>query len=106
MEYKYAFSGGEKIYYHERGAGDSLVLIMGFGAEGKLWEKHLAVYEKHFRCIILDNRGVGRSAQPKGPYSTEIMAADIIAVMDHANVKEAIVAGISMGGAIAQELAI
>jgi len=106
MEYKYVLSGGEKIYYHERGKGDALVLIMGFGAEGKVWEKHAAEYEKHFRCIIPDNRGVGRSAHPKGPYSTEMMAADINAIMDHANVKEAKVAGISMGGAIAQEFAI
>ena len=106
MEYKYALSGGKKIGYHERGEGDALILIMGFGAEGKVWEKHAAAYEKYFRCIIPDNRGVGSSAQPKGPYSTGMMAADIAALMDHANVKEAKVAGISMGGAIAQEFAI
>jgi len=106
MDYKYALSGGTKIYYHEKGAGEPLVLIMGFGADGTVWAKHVAVYEKHFRCIILDNRGVGISDQPKGPYTTTMMAADTIAVMDHAGVKETKVAGISMGGAIAQELAI
>jgi len=106
IEYKYADSNGVKIYYHEKGEGQPLVLIMGFGADGTVWEKHLAVYEKHFRCIVLDNRGVGKSDQPLGPYSTKMMAADTIAVMDHAGVKSAFVAGISMGGAIAQELAI
>lgn len=107
MEYKIAQSDdGANIYYHERGAGEPLLLIMGFGADGKVWEKHAAVYEKHFRCIILDNRGVGLSDQRRGPYSTAMMAADTIAVMDHAGVPVSRVVGISMGGAIAQELAI
>src|SRR4051812_38258345 len=98
MDYKYAVSEGSKIYYHERGEGEPLILIMGFGADGPVWNKHVAVYEKHFRCIILDNRGVGKSDQPKGPYTTVMMAADTVAVMDHARVKQAKVAGISMGG--------
>lgn len=99
-------SNGTKIFYQVRGEGEPLVLIMGFGADGDVWEKHAAVYEQHFKCIIIDNRGVGKSDQPKGPYTTAIMAADTIAVMDHAGVDEARVAGISMGGAIAQELAL
>ena len=106
MNYQYALSGDNKIYYHERGTGEPLVLIMGFGADGTVWNKHVEVYEKHFRCIIPDNRGVGFSDQPRGPYSTKMMAADTIAVMDHAGVKAAQIAGISMGGAIAQEVAI
>jgi pimeloyl-ACP methyl ester carboxylesterase len=106
MEYKYALSGDTAIYYHERGSGEPLLLIMGFGAEGAVWEKHVVVYEKHFRCILIDNRGVGRSGQPEGPYNTSMMANDVIAVMDHAGIQKARVAGISMGGAITQELII
>lgn len=106
MDYKYAESNGSRIYFHERGSGEPLVLIMGFGADGKVWEKHAAVYEKYFRCIILDNRGVGLSDQPAGPYTTSMMAADTIAVMDLSGVQQARIAGISMGGAIAQEIAI
>ncbi len=102
----YADSNGTKIYYQVRGEGEPLILIMGFGADGNLWEKHVAEYEKHFKCILIDNRGVGRSDQPKGPYSTWMMAADTIAVMNHARIVNARVAGISMGGAIAQELAL
>ncbi len=97
---------GTPIFYHERGSGEPLILIMGFGADGQLWDKHASVYEKHFRCIILDNRGVGKSGQPTGPYTTSLMAADAIAVLDDAGVNKARVAGISMGGAIAQEMAI
>jgi len=100
----YLESNGTKIYYEIRGEGEPLVLIMGFGADGSVWEKHVSEYEKHFKCIVLDNRGVGKSDQPEGPYSTKMMAEDTVAVMDHANVDQARVAGISMGGAITQEL--
>lgn len=102
----YANSNGTKIHFQIRGAGPPLVLLMGFGADGDVWEQHAAVYEQHFQCIILDNRGVGLSDQPKGPYTTKMMAADTIAVMDALGIQQAKVAGISMGGAIAQELAI
>jgi len=101
---KYVDHNGTKIYYQERGEGEPLVLLMGFGADGNTWEKHVSVYEKHFRCIVIDNRGVGLSDQPEGPYTTALMAADTIAVMDDAGIDKAKVAGISMGGAIAQEL--
>ena len=100
----FANSDGVKIYYQVRGAGEPLVLIMGFGADGNVWEKHVEVYQKHFKCILIDNRGVGQSDQPKGPYNTAMMADDVIAVMDHAGIQKARVAGISMGGAIAQQL--
>jgi len=100
----YADSNGTKIFYQIKGEGAPLVLIMGFGADGNVWEKHLEEYEKHFKCIVIDNRGIGKSDQPEGPYSTWMMAADVIAVMNHADVDKARIAGISMGGAIAQEL--
>ena len=106
MKEGFVESKGAKIYFQERGEGDPLVLLMGFGADGNVWEKHVAEYEKHFHCIILDNRGVGKSDAPPGPYSTRMMAGDTIAVMDHLSVDQARVAGISMGGAIAQELAL
>ncbi len=99
-------SGESKIYYQIRGVGDPLILLMGFGADGNVWEKHASEYEKHFKCVILDNRGVGKSDAPEGPYSTLMMAQDTIAVMDYLEIEKAKVAGISMGGAIAQELAI
>jgi pimeloyl-ACP methyl ester carboxylesterase len=106
VHYQYADSDGARIAYHEKGAGEPLILLMGFGADGSLWEKHVAIYEKHFRCVIIDNRGVGKSDQPAGPYSTRMMAEDTVSVMNHAGIKKAMIAGISMGGAIAQELAI
>ena len=44
-------ANGIKIHYEERGEGDPLILIMGLGADGSLWEDHMQSYEKHFRCI-------------------------------------------------------
>lgn len=102
----YVNSDNCNIFYQVRGEGDPLVLLMGFGADGNLWEQHAREYEKHFKCILIDNRGVGLSDQPPGPYSTAMMAADTAAVMEHAGIQKARVAGISMGGAIAQELAL
>ena len=102
----YADSQGTKIYYQVRGDGEPLVLIMGFGADGNVWDKHVAEYQKHFSCILIDNRGVGNSDQPSGPYSTSMMADDVVAVMNQAGVEKARVAGISMGGAISQQLAL
>lgn len=99
-------SEGCRIHYQVRGEGSPLVLLMGFGAPGSLWEKHVAEYEKHFQCILIDNRGVGASDAPSGPYSTSLMAKDTIAVMNHLNIAQAQIAGISMGGAIAQSTAI
>ena len=72
----YFQSGDTRLYYQERGSGEPLILLMGFGADGNVWELHAAEYEKHFRCIIPDNRGVGRSDAPPGPYTTQMMAQD------------------------------
>ena len=94
------------IYYEIHGSGEPLVLIMGLGADGSVWEEHLDCYKEHFQCLVIDNRGVGKSDKPNAAYTTDEMAADVIAVMDDAGVGKARVAGISMGGAIVQKLAI
>ena len=97
---------GTQINYQEQGSGEPLVLIMGLGAPGSLWEDHVASYEKHFRCILVDNRGAGDSDKPDGPYTTVMMAEDTAGLMDALGIGNARVAGISMGSAIAQELAL
>ena len=99
-------ANGIELYYEERGAGEPLILIMGLGADGSLWEEHVRIYAQHFRCIIPDNRGAGRSAKPEGPYTTALMAADMLGLMDALHIERAHVSGISMGGCIAQEMAL
>ena len=99
-------ANGININYEERGEGDPLILIMGLGADGSFWELHAEVYEKHFRCILMDNRGAGLSDKSEGPYTTDMMADDTVGLMDALGIEKARVAGISMGGAIAQSLAL
>lgn len=102
----YVETNGIKMHYQEKGQGDPLILAMGFGAPGDLWEAHVNEYARHFRCIFPDNRGVGLTDPPAGPYSTAMMADDYAGLMDALGIEKARVAGISMGGAIAQQLAL
>ncbi len=95
---------GAKIYWDEQGAGDPLLLIMGLAYPSDMWYRTRPVLSKKFRTIVIDNRGVGRSDMPAGPYPIALMASDALAVMDAAGVESAHVYGISMGGMIAQEL--
>jgi pimeloyl-ACP methyl ester carboxylesterase len=97
---------GITVHYEEQGRGEPLICIMGLGAPGSLWEDHVAAYERHFRCILIDNRGAGESDRPSGPYTTQMMAADTAGLMDELGIENARVAGLSMGSAIAQELAL
>jgi pimeloyl-ACP methyl ester carboxylesterase len=90
----------------ETGAGDPVVLIMGLGADATAWRQHTDAWSRSFRCIALDNRGAGRSPAPPGPYTTRQLAEDTAALMERLGVGPAAVVGISMGGAIAQELAL
>lgn len=102
----YALNGTTKIYWEEHGSGDPLLLIMGLGATHHLWHRVVPMVAPHYRTILLDNRGAGQSDAPPGPYAISQMADDAIAVMDAANVNSARVFGASMGGMIAQELAL
>ncbi|MFC4872327.1 alpha/beta fold hydrolase [Negadavirga shengliensis] len=99
-------SNGINIYYEERGQGAPLLLIMGITAPGSVWEKHVAAWEKHFRCILVDNRGVGFSDKPAEPYSTAQMADDCAGLLDYLQLSDVHVVGVSMGSTIAQQLAI
>jgi pimeloyl-ACP methyl ester carboxylesterase len=97
---------GAKIYWDEVGEGDPLLLITGLGFPSGAWHRTRPVLSKKYRTIALDNRGVGRSDMPAGPYSIALMASDAAAVLNAAGAESAHVFGISMGGMIAQELAL
>lgn len=103
---KVSLPTGIEMAYTERGSGDPLICIMGVTAPGAAWEAHAAEWEKHFRCILGDNRGVGESDKPAGPYTTEMMADDYAALMDHLGITQARVVGVSLGSTIAQQLAL
>ena len=102
----YASANGINLYYDERGDGEPLLLLMGITAPGSVWEKHAAYWEKHFRCIMPDNRGVGLSDKPPAPYTTAQMADDHAGLLDALNIPSARVVGVSMGSTLAMQLAL
>jgi len=95
-----------ELYYEAHGSGDPLLLIMGLAGDSIAWMFQRDVFAAHYRTIVFDNRGVGRSSKPAGPYSIAQMADDTVGVLDAAGVERAHVVGVSMGGMIAQELAL
>ena len=99
-------TNGINFYYEVQGSGEPLLLIMGITATGSVWEKHVNDWKKDFRCITADNRGVGLSGIPDGPYTTEQMADDYAGLLDALQIKKAKVVGCSMGSTIAQQLAL
>jgi len=99
-------ANGVDLYYEVHGEGEPLLLIMGLSLSSKSWFRTVPVLSKHFKVIVFDNRGTGRSSKPNSPYSIELMAEDARDVLDAAEVDSAHVYGISMGGMIAQRLAL
>jgi 3-oxoadipate enol-lactonase len=101
-----AHNGSVAIAYDVRGQGPPLVLIQGLGVGRWGWEPVADRLARRFRVITIDNRGIGASDAPRGSYSTRVMAEDVVAVMDDAGVASAGVVGTSLGGMVAQELAL
>lgn len=99
-------ANGIELYYEVHGEGEPLLLIMGLAHNLLSWKKSLPALTAQFKVIIFDNRGTGRSSKPETPYSIELMAEEAMAVLDAAGVGQAHVYGISMGGMIAQRLAL
>ena len=98
---------GVRLHYELHGdGGDPLLLVMGLGGPLEFWEFQTPVLSRTHRVCVYDNRGVGRSDKPAGPYDVRTLADDAVAVMDACGFDRAHVLGLSMGGMIAQELAI
>ena len=94
------------MHYEEAGSGDPLVMIMGLGGDLQAWALQVPDLSKHFRVITFDNRGAGRTSAPDRPYTISGMAEDTRALMDSLGIQKAHVLGFSMGGYVAQELAL
>jgi pimeloyl-ACP methyl ester carboxylesterase len=97
---------GIDLNYIEVGAGDPLLLIMGFGGDHLAWVFQTPAFAERFRVIAFDNRGAGQSDVPDVAYTTRMMADDAAGLLDALGVERAHVLGVSMGGMIAQELAL
>lgn len=97
---------GCEFYYEIHGQGDPLVLIMGLRRNLEWWYRQIPALSQHFQVIAFDNRGAGRSEKPAMEYSIGLFADDTAGLMDVLDISTAHVLGISMGGYIAQELAL
>jgi 3-oxoadipate enol-lactonase len=101
-----AFVNGVNISYEMEGQGDPLFLIMGFAGTRRAWIFQRMALKRHHQVISFDNRGIGDSDKPCEPYSTKTMADDTLGLMHHLGIHSAHMLGVSMGGMIAQEIAI
>jgi 3-oxoadipate enol-lactonase len=99
---------GARIHFevHGRVDGSPVVMIQGLGVDARGWALQRPRFTRRHRCLLVDNRGVGRSDAIGGPYDLEVMAADVVACMDAAGIERAHVMGASMGGVIAQIIAV
>jgi pimeloyl-ACP methyl ester carboxylesterase len=91
---------------HAGSGGTPVLLVMGFGMPGRAWMSQVPALSAHHRVAWFDNRGVGESEAPRGLYTMQAVAGDALAVLDHLEWDHAHVVGVSMGGMIAQELAL
>jgi pimeloyl-ACP methyl ester carboxylesterase len=103
---RFARNGSVALAYDVRGRGSPLVLIQGVGVGRWGWEPVADRLARRFQVITIDNRGIGASDTAPGHYSTRMMADDVLAVLDDAGIQQASVVGTSLGGMIAQELAL
>ena len=101
-----AESTGVHIAYEVAGSGPPLVLVQGLGYARWGWEPVAPALAEEFTVVAFDNRGIGASDVPEGPYSTRELAADVVAVLDAAGMERAHLVGTSLGGMVAQEVAI
>ncbi|AFY42044.1 alpha/beta fold hydrolase [Nostoc sp. PCC 7107] len=97
---------GIDIFYEVKGTGEPVLLIAGFMCDRSYWSLLLPHLISHYQVIRFDNRGIGQSSAPNSPYSTQQMAKDAAAILDVLGIKQAHIIGHSMGGQIAQELAL
>lgn len=99
---------GTRIAYECSGRADgpALLMLQGLGVDSRGWTLQRFALGRRYRCIAIDNRGVGGSRLAPRPYSLERMAEDAVAVLDEEGIERAHVLGASMGGVLTQILAV
>lgn len=103
----YVSIGRKRIYYETRGQGQPLLLLMGWQGNRTWWPQSLlSRLEKNYLLILMDHRGTGLSKDPLGLYSIKSLAKDATRVLDDLGLSSAAVLGVSMGGMVAQAMAI
>jgi 3-oxoadipate enol-lactonase len=99
-------ANGQTLYYEDHGEGDPLLCVMGLAADTFAWLPQVQAFSERHRMVMFDNRDAGRSSQADGPYEIADMARDALALADGLEIDSFHLLGVSMGGAISQELAL
>ena len=97
---------GQTLYYEVHGEGEPLLCVMGLSADTLAWMLQVPAFSAGYRTVIFDNRDVGQSSMADGPYEIADMAQDALALADELELDSFHLLGMSMGGAIAQEIAL
>ncbi|BBP78660.1 3-oxoadipate enol-lactonase [Pseudomonas sp. Ost2] len=97
---------GCTLHYEEHGHGTPVLLVHGLGSSGLDWEMQVPVLAEHYRVIVMDIRGHGRSDKPRERYSIGGFSADIVALIEHLELGRVHLAGLSMGGMIGFQIAV
>src|SRR5689334_13010905 len=94
------------LYYESTGDGPPLLFIHGLGSSTRDWEPQVADFSKSYRVITVDLRGHGQSEKPAGPYTIPEFAADVAGLLESLHASPAHIVGLSLGGAVAFQLAV
>jgi pimeloyl-ACP methyl ester carboxylesterase len=97
---------GRRVYYEEHGSGDPVLLVNGLGADHTAWALQTEYLAEHFRVVVFDNPGVGQTEGPPGPYTTALFGDVAASLVRDLGIENAHVVGASMGGLIAQQVAV
>ena len=96
---------GIKIWYASFGRGEPVLLIHGGLANSNYWGHQVRALLKHYRVVVMDSRGHGRSSRNEQPYGYDLMASDVLALMDHLGINKAAIVGWSDGAIIGLDIA-
>ncbi|WFU71763.1 alpha/beta hydrolase [Bradyrhizobium sp. CB2312] len=96
---------GVKIWYAMFGRGEPVVLLHGGLANANYWGHQVRALQGRYQVIVMDSRGHGRSSRNQEPYGYDLMASDVVALLDHLKIKKAVIVGWSDGAIIGLDIA-
>lgn len=97
---------GCTLHYEEYGQGEPLVLLHGLGSSCQDWELQVPLFSRHYRVILMDIRGHGRSDKPADGYQIATFSADLLALLEHLHTGPVHFVGLSMGGMVGFQFAV
>jgi pimeloyl-ACP methyl ester carboxylesterase len=96
---------GIKVWYAMFGRGEPVVLLHGGLANANYWGHQVRALQRHYQVIVMDSRGHGRSSRNQEPYGYDLMASDVVALLDHLKIRKTAVVGWSDGAIIGLDIA-